>query len=144
MEYLEEIDVPPAQKKAAALAVVKLLHKLTGGKWDKEIERAVEGAIEYVLAEVREDARKFGDRSGMDPGPADPVEEPPDDVPTSNYGLFTPGFLPDDGALIQMGFKPGDQKWTTKNLYEWTVLRPGAVLDAGAYNFEGLIGEWVG
>lgn len=138
VEYLETVDLPGAQKKLIATTVVKVLSKATGAKWEKELERAVEGAIEYVLAEVREDARDFYPDAAQVPAPA---PEPPI---MDNYGVWVAGDLPDDGALLEMGFRQGDQKWTTKNYSDWTVLKPGGSLDAGAYNFEGLIGTWIG
>lgn len=59
VEYLEDVDIPGPAKKALAMLIIKALYKKTGGKWDREIEKAVSGAIEYTLAEVREWAKDF-------------------------------------------------------------------------------------
>jgi hypothetical protein len=57
VSYLETVDMPGPAKKAIAMAVIKLAYTKTGGKWDAQIEQMVSGAIEYILAEIREWAK---------------------------------------------------------------------------------------
>lgn len=71
--YLETVDLPGATKKAIIMAIVKGLHTKTGGKWDSQIATAVSGAIEYVLAEVRERADEFNDSPAI-PEPTSTAE----------------------------------------------------------------------
>lgn len=59
VEYLETVDIPGPQKKALVILITKAIVKATGGKWEKSIETAVAGAIEWVLREIREDAGEF-------------------------------------------------------------------------------------
>jgi len=124
VEYLEEIDLPGSTKKAIAMAVVKALHKQTGGKWDKEIEQAISGAIEWTLAEIREAARDWNQPRKPEPGPAEPPDEPDT---TTNYGVWERGTLPTEDVLIDAGFRTGDAKWVSHNLEAWTVTRAGEI-----------------
>jgi hypothetical protein len=74
VRYLETIDLPGDVKKQIAMAVVKALHTKTGGKWDKELESAVSGAIEWILQEIRDSARDWRERDDLPaPEPAEPV-----------------------------------------------------------------------
>lgn len=73
VDYLDDIDLPAETKKGIAVAIAKALHVKTGGKWDKEIQEAVSGAIEWALVEVREAAKEI-----QEPKPEDgPVEVSP-------------------------------------------------------------------
>lgn len=73
VEYMETVDIPGPAKKAIVTSVLKTLHIKSGGEWDAEVRRAIEGGIEYVLAEVRECARR------NDPTPDDDPNRPAGD-----------------------------------------------------------------
>jgi hypothetical protein len=108
VEYLETVDLPGSVKKSVALAVVKALHTKTGGKWDKQIEQAVAGGIEWALAEIREFAVRIDDRiDAQKPQPTAGDPEPD----TNNYMRWydcTPGAVPPDEFLLDQGFKEDD------------------------------------
>ena len=139
VDYLEKIDLPGDVKKQIAMAVVKALHKQTGGKWDKAIEQAVSGAIEWVLAEIRQAAHTWDDDDDK-PQPAEPV----DPVEESIYGQPQEGEVPDQDELLVMGYKSGDVIWVRGDVnvyFAWAVTEAGKMLSAAGWTRYGTVGE---
>ena len=139
VDYLEKIDLPGDVKKQIAMAVVKALHKQTGGKWDKAIEQAVSGAIEWVLAEIRQAADNWDDDDDK-PQPA----EPTDPVEESIYGQPQEGEVPDQDELLIMGYKSGDVIWVRGDVnvyFAWAVTEVGKMLSAAGWTRYGTVGE---
>jgi hypothetical protein len=137
VQYLTQIDLPGPVKKSVAMAVVKLLHTKTGGKWDKKIEEAVSGAIEWVLAEIREDAVEM--REDKPSKPAEPTTPEPQE--RDNYGIWNGGDLPSDEILLDTGFRTGDMKYTDELQKFWMVTRPGDVVPMSGALLPVLVGS---
>jgi hypothetical protein len=57
VEHLETVDIPGDKRKEIAMAMLQTLHVGTGQPWDAEIVNQISGAIEYVLAKVRQAAK---------------------------------------------------------------------------------------
>ncbi len=136
VEYLEHVELPGEAKKTLALAILKMLHVKSGGVWDKALENAIGGAIEYVLARVREAAGEFDEEDQEE------IPSFPDPGPTgaSLYGSGTPGELPTDEELLDMGYKTGDLKWFSNEVSAWAVTPASASMNAQFWNLIGGIG----
>ena len=137
VSYFETVDIPGEKRKEIALGVIKLLH--VDGPWDPILENVISGAIEYVLADIRQYAKKY-DTFGFPVGDVPPPQPPPPvDPMAGKYDAWHAGTLPTDQILKDMGFKVGEGKYVTElnGVAQWTVAHGGGVHNG---TYEGAIG----